>query len=399
MTIPPRRYLDHPATSWPKPEPVLAELLRAVRDLGGAAGRGTHGAARAADEIRARARRAAARVAGGADPARVALVSGATLGLNMAIQGLLRPGGHVIATAADHNATLRPLHRLAERGVIEFSIVPCDGGGQVDPGSIEAAWRAGTRAVVFSHASNVTGTLQDATAITDIARRRGAITILDAAQTAGLVPLDVGADVVVAPGHKWLQGPQGMALLYVREGLEPEPLVQGGTGSESGSLAMPAALLERMEAGTPDLGALAGFVAAEEWLRAWGAAAIAAHGRGIAAACRAGLDAIDGVRTIGGGGDGPPIVAFTVEGYDPAEVAVLLEQIAGVEARAGLHCAALVHACLGTAPGGTVRVGFGPFNTPADARAVATAVAEIRGVTVPSSVSDDSPSEVPPWQT
>ena len=103
--------------------------------------------------------------------------------------------------------------------------------------------------------------------------------------------------------------------------------------------------------------------------------------------------------TIGGGGGGPPIVAFTVEGYDPAEVAVLLEQIAGVEARAGLHCAALVHACLGTAPGGTVRVGFGPFNTPADARAVAAAVAEIRGVTVPSSVSDDSPSEVPPWQT
>ncbi len=398
MTTPARRYLDHPATSWPKPAPVLSEILRAVRDLGGAAGRGTHGAARAADDVRARARRAAARIAGGADPARVALVSGATLGLNMAIQGLLRPGWHVIATAADHNATLRPLHRLVERGVVELTVVPCDGGGRVDVGAIEEAWRAGTRAVVFSHASNVTGTLQDAAAITAVARRRGAITILDAAQTAGIVPLDVGADVVVAPGHKWLQGPQGVALVSVREGLEPEPLVQGGTGSESGSLTMPAALVERMEAGTPDLGALAGFVAAEEWLRAYGTA-LPAHGKRLAAACRAGLDAIDGVRTIGGGGDGPPIVAFTVEGYDPAEVAVLLEQLAGVEARAGLHCAALVHDCLGTAPGGTVRVGFGPFNTPADARAVAAAVAEIRGVPAPVVAFDDSPSEVPPWQT
>lgn len=398
MTAPPRRYLDHPATSWPKPEPVVAAMLHAVRDLGGAAGRGTHGAARAADDVRSRARRAAARLVGEADPGRVALVSGATLGLNMAIQGLLRPGWHVIATAADHNATLRPLRRLADRGVVELTVVPCDGDGRVDPAAIEGAWRAATRAVVFSHASNVTGTLQDAEAIAGLARRRGAITILDAAQTAGIVPLDVGADVVVAPAHKWLQGPQGLALLAVREGLEPEAIIQGGTGTESGSLAMPDAFAGRMEAGTPDLGALAGFVAAEEWRRAEGAAAIASHGRGLAAACRAGLDALDGVRTIGGG-DGPPIVAFTVEGYDPAEVAVLLEQAVGVEARAGLHCAALVHARLGTAPGGTVRVGFGPFNTPADVTALVEAVAEIRGVSPPNPTLDDAHPEVPPWQT
>ena len=379
---PPRRYLDHPATSWPKPAPVIDGVLHALREVGAAAGRGIHADARRADAIRTAARAAAARIVGADDPQRVALVSGATLGLNVAIHGLVEPGWHVLATAADHNATLRPLQWLADRGVIEFDVVPCNAAGAVDPDDVARAWRPATRMLVFSHASNVTGTLQDAVALARIARERGGLSLLDASQTAGIVPLPHGAsapDVVVAAGHKWLQGPEGGAMLFAREGIEPRPLV---------------------EAGPPDLAALAGLSAGIGWVERQGIAALSAHGHRLASACRAALAPLPGVCLLGpGGGKGPPIVGFTVEGYDPADVATLLEQIAGVQARAGLHCAALIHRHLGTAVGGSVRLGFGPFNTPDDVRAVVAAVAAILGL--PDTDSSDPfpiPTQVPPWQ-
>ena len=401
--MPPRRYLDHPATSWPKPAPVIDGVLHALRDVGAAAGRGTHAAARHADAIRAGARAAAARIVGADDPQRVALVSGATLGLNVAIHGLVEPGWHVLATAADHNATLRPLQWLADRGVIEFEVVPCDAAGQVDPEDVARAWRPATRMLVFSHASNVTGTLQDAVSLTRVARERGGLTLLDASQTAGIVPLPRGAsgpDVVVAAGHKWLQGPEGGAVLFARDGVEPRALVQGGTGSASDDLRMPQRLVERLEAGTPDLAALAGLSAGIAWVERQGIGALAAHGAVLASACRQALATLPGVRIVGVNAvKGPPIVGFTVEGYDPADVAALLEQIAGVQARAGLHCAALVHRHLGTTGGGSVRVGFGPFNTPDDVRAVVGAVAAILG-RPDGDVPDPLPfpTQVPPWQ-
>ncbi|MFM7249696.1 MAG: aminotransferase class V-fold PLP-dependent enzyme [Planctomycetaceae bacterium] len=393
---PVRRYLDHAATSWPKPEEVVAAVVTAIRDVGAAAGRGTHASARRADAIRAAARAGAAGIAG-ADPARVALVPGATVGLNLAIRGIVEPGWRVVATAADHNATLRPLEALAASGAIRLEIVPCDAQARVDPDDVARACRAGARLVVFSHASNVTGTLQDADAIVRAARGSGALSIVDAAQTAGVVPLPAEADIVVAPAHKWLQGPQGAAFVAVRDGVEPRPLVFGGTGGASDSLAMPAALCDRLEAGTPDLGALAGAAAAAGWLARHGMAEVAAHGRGLAAACRTALEAVGGVRVLGDGGAGPPIVAFTVEGYDPADVAALVEQIGGIEARAGWHCAALVHRCLGTAGGGCVRVGFGPFNGGDDVRALVSAVASLRGAAPPDPFPLLSP-QVPRWQ-
>ncbi len=415
MTSPlPRRYLDHPATSWPKPAPVIEAVLHAIRDVGAAAGRGTSSDARRADAIRTAARGAAARLVGDVDPERVALPAGATLALNMAIHGIVTPGWHVIATAADHNATLRPLHWLERQGTISLTVVPCDGDGRVDPADVADAWRPDTRLFVFSHASNVTGTLQDAETLVAMARKRDAITILDAAQTAGIVPIPAGsnaADVVVAPAHKWLQGPEGIAILAVRAGIEPRPLIQGGTGSGSDALAMPERFVDRMEAGTPDLGALAGLAAAIGWGERHGQASLASHGHSLAAGCKAGLGQLPGVRVLGTRErGGPPIVAFTVEGYDPAVVAVLLEQVSGVQARAGFHCAALIHGHLGTAKGGTVRVGFGPFNTPGDAEAVVAAIAAITGGLSGNSdrvfgaVSSSFPSpplihwQVPPWQ-
>jgi selenocysteine lyase/cysteine desulfurase len=384
-----RRYLDNAATSWPKPPEVFAAWEDAGRSIGAAAGRAAYREAVAADAIRARCRTAVAGLLGGVDPDRVALPAGATLGLNMAIHGLLRAGDHVLATAADHNATLRPLSWLADRGMVELTILPCDSTGRVDPESIARAWRPATRLVTCSHASNVTGALQDAGAIANIAHDHGGLFLLDAAQTLGQIPCPAGgfgADLVVAPSHKWLLGPAGAGILWVRSGIDLDPLLQGGTGSASDSLAMPDRFTDRIEAGTPDLPALAGLLAATEWLASQSIDAIGRRCHGLAAATAARLGEIAGVRVIGplavppdghGGAGAAPIVSFTVEGYDPAEAAVLLEQLAGVQVRSGFHCAACIHAHLGTQDGGTVRASFGPFNTGADVDAIVEAVQKI----------------------
>lgn len=390
-----RRYLDNAATSWPKPAEVWEAWEHAGRSIGVAAGRATYREAVVADAIRTRCRDAVARLLGGVDPARVAFPAGATLGLNMAIHGLLAAGDHVIATAADHNATLRPLHTLRERGMIELSIVPCDAAGRVDPDAIARAWRPATRLVVCSHASNVTGAVQDARAIAALAHDRGGLLLLDAAQSLGQIASAAsgcGADIVVAASHKWLLGPAGTGILWVRPGIELDPLVQGGTGSASDSLAMPERFSDRMEAGTPDLPALAGLLAAVEWIESRSIELIGQHCRGLAATAAARLGECSGVRVIGpyANGNGPtggdsfagelvaPIVSFTVEGYDPAEVSVLLEQIAGVQVRSGFHCAACIHPHLGTQAGGTVRASFGPLNTGDDVDAVVEAVQQLQ---------------------
>jgi selenocysteine lyase/cysteine desulfurase len=387
---PVRRYLDNAATSWPKLPEVLAAWEHAGRAIGAAAGRATYREAVEADAIRSRCRAAVARLLGNVDPQRVAFTAGATLGLNMAIHGLLNAGDHVIATAADHNATLRPLTWLADRGVIELSIVPCDGAGRVDPDAVMRAWRPATRLVVCSHASNVTGAVQDARAFGQIAHDRGGLFLLDAAQSLGQIACTADgceADIIVAPSHKWLLGPAGTGILWVRSGLDLDPLIQGGTGSASDSLAMPDRFTDRMEAGTPDLPALAGLLAATEWLASQSIEAVGQHGRQFAASAAARLGEIGGVRVVGphatshdssGGEAIAGIVSFTVEGYDPAEVSALLEQLAGVQVRSGFHCAACIHAYLGTQSGGTVRASFGPFNTGDDVDAIVAAVQKLR---------------------
>jgi len=379
-STPSRRYLDNAATTWPKPPEVVAAWNDAATRIGATAGRAAYREAVESDAVLERARVAAGRLLGGVDHRRVALPSGCTLALNLAIHGLVRPGDHVIATAADHNATLRPLRWLEAGGVIAVTIVPCDGVGRVDPGAIAAAWRPATRLVVASHASNVTGALQDVKAIAAVAHDRGGLVILDAAQSLGVVPFAAaggGADVVAAPAHKWLHGTAGVGILWAREGIEPEPLVQGGTGSHSGSLDMPEAFIERMEPGTGDVPALAALAAAVAWLEGRGLAATGAACRGLAGECAALLATLPGVRVFAA--EGAPIVSFTVEGYDPAEVAVILEQAAGVEVRSGLLCAARIHEHLGTAGAGTVRASFGPGNDHADVAAIVRVIESMRG--------------------
>ena len=376
-----RRYLDNAATSWPKPDAVITAWNDAAIRVGATAGRAVYREAVEADAIRHRARTAAARLLGGVDPCRVALPAGCTLALNMAIHGLVKPGDHVIATAADHNATLRPLRWLEQSGAISLAILPCDNLGRTNPADVAAAWRPATRFVVLSHASNLTGAMQDASAITTIAHDRGGLVILDAAQSLGQIPCDLpgfGADVVATPAHKWLLGTSGAAILWCRDGVEPAPLVQGGTGSASDSLDMPEAFADRLEPGTPDVPALAALAAAAAWIEERGVAAVGDGCRRLATHAAARLRECRGV-AVHSVADGAPIVSFTVEHYAPTDVATVLEVAAGVQVRAGFHCAALVHDHLGTRAGGTVRASFGPFNTAADVEALCTAVAEIAG--------------------
>ncbi|MDA0254702.1 MAG: aminotransferase class V-fold PLP-dependent enzyme [Planctomycetota bacterium] len=378
--LPTRRYLDHAATSWPKPPEVVAAWQRAAVEIGATAGRGLYAASLEATAIRERARKAAARLLGDVDPERVALPAGCTFALNAAIHGLARPGDHVIATAADHNATLRPLQWLATRGLIELSLVPCDATGRVDPAAIAAAWRPATRLAVISHVSNVTGVPQDVAAIADVVHACDGLLVLDAAQSFGVVPCDVpgwGADVVAAPAHKWLHGMAGVAVLWARSGVEPESLIQGGTGMASDSLEMPEGFSARMEAGSPDVPALAAFEAAAAWLTSRGLVATAAASCSLADALAVRLGEVRGVRVIGGPRVAG-IVSFVVEGYDPAEVAVILEQAAGAQVRSGFHCAARIHESLGTQAGGTVRAAFGPDNEMADVEAVVATVATLQ---------------------
>lgn len=381
MAAPPRRYLDHAATSWPKPPEVLAAWQHAATAVGATAGRAAYHEAVVAGGIRDRARAAAARLLGAADPARVALMGGCTLALNAALHGLAPAGSHVIATAADHNAVLRPLQARALRGEIAFTIVPCDALGRVDPAAVAAAWRPDTRLVAATHASNVTGALADVAGLAEVTHARGGLLLVDAAQTFGQLPIAVatlGADAMAAPTHKWLQGTPGVGLLWMRPGLEPEAFVAGGTGSASDSLEMPDAYCDRMEAGTPDVPALAALVAAVEWLEARGPAAVGAACRTLAADAAMRLESLAGC-VVAASPDGAPIVSFTVEGYDPATIAVLLEQMAGLQVRSGHHCAATVHVHLATGAAGTVRASFGPANTTSDVDALVGAVAAILG--------------------
>ena len=304
--------------------------------------------------------------------------------MNQSIHGIVKPGDHVIATAADHNATLRPLHYLREKGCISLTIVPCDERGLVDPDELVRAWQANTRLVTVSHASNVTGVTQEVQAIVNVARERDTISILDASQSMGQVVMsqyDSIADIIVSPGHKWLMGMHGIGVLYARQGIHLDPLIQGGTGTTSESLEMPVKIQDQVEVGTSDFPAVVALLAGCRWLKEEGLKSVIATCRGFAQACYDELSDIPGVRVISpdpaSGALGPPIISMVCKGYSPAEVAALFEQISGVQVRSGYHCAARIHEFLGTSQGGTVRISFGPFSGIEDVEAIISATKEI----------------------
>ena len=371
-------YFDNAATSWPKPPCVAEAMARFLAEVGANPGRAGHRLAVEAARLVYGAREAVAELFHAPDPLRVVFGANATDALNLALLGLLRPGDHVVTSSVEHNSVMRPLRALEAQGVA-VTVVPCSAAGELDPEALEAALVPATRMIVLTHASNVCGTLLPVAEVGGLARRRGLLFLLDAAQTAGAVPIDVEAqaiDLLAFSGHKSLCGPMGTGGLVIGERVDVTaltPLKYGGTGSRSEREEQPGFLPDRCESGTPNAVGLAGLAAAVRWVQERGVERVRDHERGLTAELLAGLSAIPGALVYGPGDAGrqTATVSFNVAGLAPSEVGLRLDEEHGVLCRVGLHCSPAAHRTLGTFPGGTVRFGLGVFNTSAEvARAV-----------------------------
>jgi cysteine desulfurase family protein len=374
-------YFDNAATSWPKPPAVRDALEAYFGFAGGNPGRSAHSMSVAAARVVAAARSALADLLGIVDPSRIALTRNATEALNLALYGLLKPGDHVVTTSMEHNSVMRPLRHLETQGV-ELTVVPCSPGGALDLDRVRRALRPTTRLLATIHGSNVTGALMPVEQLAKLAKARGIAYLLDASQTAGTIPIDVaalGIDLMAFPGHKGLLGPTGTGGLYIREGLDIDPLMRGGTGSDSALEWQPAFMPDRYESGTPNVLGLAGLAAGVGFLLSHGVARVAAHEHALRARFCAGATSIPGLRLYGPevGVAACGVVSFTIDGLIPSEISMLLDQSFSILARPGLHCAPAAHQTLGTFPTGTVRFGFGWANTEAEIDQALDALEEI----------------------
>lgn len=365
-----RHYLDFAATSAPRPDAVAEAVAGFLRSCGATPGRGGHAPAEEAARLAFRCRRALQDLLGlPGDPGRIAFLQNATHGLNTALWGLLRPGDVVVVTSFDHNAVLRPARYLARERGVEVRMLGGTPEGHVDPDEVERLLD-GARLLVVNAASNVLGTAMDVASLAARARAAGALVLVDAAQSAG--HLDVsharqGADMVAFTGHKGLLGPQGTGGLWIREGLEIEPLLAGGTGGDSALPLMPPYMPDRLEAGTGNAPGLAGLLAGCRWLLDRGVADVHAREMELKARLREGLAAVPGVRVVSPAApEGTAIVTIVADDVDPGTLAHRLDREYGVAARPGLHCAPEVHRLLGTLERGALRFSLGWCSDAAD---------------------------------
>ncbi len=384
-----RIYLDNAATSWPKPEAVYRAVDRAQREWGVAAGRGV---SREAGEIARTLQATRAAIAGmlnGGAAERIAFCQNGTAACNTALLGMLQPGDHVITTQTEHNSILRPLKFLEQTRDVAVTIIPCDSRGWCDPADFIAAWQPRTKLVALNHASNVTGTLQDAAAIGALCRERGGYFLLDAAQSLGHVPIDAAAmnfDLLAAPGHKGLLGPLGTGLLYVGERAEQilQPLLRGGTGTASEKAEQPWPLPERLESGNQNSPAIAGLLAGVQTVLEQGIAARQQHDASLTEL----FIELWTARGLTSAGEilGPQlssqcvgIVGLRLHDFDPQELALILDQQEPrIQVRAGLHCAPLIHAAISSgASGGTLRLSWGHLTTREEVTAAVEVLSKI----------------------
>ncbi len=367
-------YMDNASTSYPKAPGVGAAMARYVERLGVNVRRGGYASALEVEDASLTLRERLCAAFGSRCPEACILTPGATLGLNMALKGCLKPGDHVLVSSVEHNAVMRPLSQLAAQGVT-VEQAPCRADGTLDPAELESRIRPNTRLACVTHASNVCGTLLPVAALGAVCRRHGVDFVVDASQTAGHVPLDCEAmqiDALVFSAHKGLLGPQGIgAALLTRAFAEKlSPFVTGGTGSRSDQEAQPAFLPDKLEAGTPNLPGMYGFLAALDF---WEPRFTEIRER-EAALCRRMLNGLreaaeEAEAKAGGpllripgprGGEGRVgVISIDFATLDNAEMAVRLEREYGVLTRCGLHCAPSAHRTLGTFPAGTVRFSIG----------------------------------------
>ncbi|MFV1966800.1 MAG: aminotransferase class V-fold PLP-dependent enzyme, partial [Pirellulaceae bacterium] len=369
-----RVYLDNAATSWPKPETVYEAVEHYQRNLGAPAGRSAYREAADVERQIRDARKRVAQLINARRAEQVVFTNNGTDSLNQAIHGVLRPGDHVVTTVVEHNSVLRPLRQLEMDHGVEVTRVPCDGLSLVDPQEIRKALRTNTRLIAMIHASNVTGSLQAVDEVAQLAKHHGALFLVDAAQSLGHVPIDVqawGVDLLAAPGHKGLLGPLGTGVLYIAPGLEKQvrPIRQGGTGTDSGNDRQPDSMPDRFETGNHNVPGILGLRAGVAFIAERGLDQIREHEMTLTAQLIEGLAAIEGIRVLGpiDMSQRVGVVSITARGYDPHEVATMLDAVQSIQVRSGLHCAPRVHESLGTILlGGAIRFSLGPFNSSSD---------------------------------
>lgn len=373
-------YLDSAATTWQKPPGVEKAVVETLREKGANPGRGSHRLSLTAGRVVNRARGLLAGLFNVRDPSRVVFTLNCTEALNLALLGFLKPGDHVVTSSMEHNSVIRPLRALESAGV-SYTTVTCNQRGELNPADLEQALQPNTRLIALTHASNVAGTLMPVAEAGIIARRHNLAFLVDAAQTAGVFPVDVeklNIDLLAFPGHKGLYGPTGTGGLYVREGISLVPLRYGGTGSQSESEQQPEIMPEMCESGTVNTIGISGLGAGIEFLLEKGLDRILEHETALLEQLRAGLAAIPGM-IIYGPGQQPqaPVLSVNIRGNDSSEVAFLLDRIHDIAVRSGLHCAALAHRTLGTTRQGTVRFGVSYFNTAEEIRQAVRAMEDL----------------------
>jgi cysteine desulfurase family protein len=375
-------YLDNAATSWPKPESVYQTMDSFLREKGANPGRSGHRMAVAAEQVIAEARTLVARLFNVSDEKDVVFTSNCTESLNLALKGLLHEGDHVITDSIGHNSLVRPLTRLEKQGVLVTRVAPSRETGSVSPRAVEQAITPATRLVALTHASNVSGVVQPVEEIGEVARRRGVALLVDAAQSAAVLPIDVreaNIDLLALSGHKGPLGPPGVGVLYIDKRVELEPLKEGGTGTVSESEEQPLERPSRYESGTPNTVGIAGLGAGVKYVLAKGVEAIRRQELELAVRLLEGLATNPKLTVFGpsAAADRIGVVSFRIDGWSPGEVGTVLDQAFDIKVRTGLHCAPAAHKTLGTFPQGTVRASAGCFNTRDDIDALLDAVARI----------------------
>lgn len=373
-------YLDHAATSWPKPEKVKEAMVQAMDIAGANPGRGSHQMAVQASRVLFHTRRKLAELFHIHNPNDIVYTFNTTLALNMAIKGIVNSGDHIITTMMEHNSVRRPLEYLKKHKQVEVDYFPLDDQGQISISKLEQSIRLHTKLIVVSHSSNLLGSILPLGEIGRIARKHHIHFLVDAAQSAGVLDIDVermSIDMLAFPGHKGLLGPQGTGGLYIHPSIDVEPLIHGGTGSQSEAIDQPTVRPDRYESGTPNTIGIAGLGAGVEYVLEMTTERIYQHEWKLTQLLMEGLGQIPGIQTLGPGLGEPRsgLVAFYSEKIDAAELAFKLDREFGIAVRAGYHCTPLAHESAGTAKQGAVRASFGVNS---NEREVAMLIAAVR---------------------
>jgi cysteine desulfurase family protein len=376
------RYLDNAASSWPKPPSVIEAMTNSLADSAAGPGRGSHSMAIKASRVLFEARKNAAKLFGIRNPNDIAFQMNTTMALNLAIKGFVRDGDHVVCTMMEHNSVRRPLEYLKRTRNVSVTYVPADHRGNVQAADVAAAIRPETTLCVVAHSSNLLGTIIPVPEIGALCRSKGVRLLVDAAQSAGILPIHVdqmGIDMLAFPGHKGLLGPQGTGGLYIHPEIELEPLMHGGTGSQSEEIDQPHVRPDRYEAGTQNTVGIAGLNAGIKFVMEQTVDAIYQKEWLLTQRLMEGLMQINGVQLLGPeiGQAKTGIVAFNVKEADSSEIAFILDQTFGIAVRSGYHCTPLSHESIGTLKQGAVRASVGYYTTNEDVDALIEAMKQI----------------------